>query len=162
MGKVRLELGAELDMLTKGELDESLKRSSDNSWERQAAHGLRHHDIPVMFGAVTGGNITLGAGQTDGVYCGPESGFYWSVSRVSVNGLATGDQVKLFKGDPSAGRFVTWIAYQPGVYSPGKLGLILKPGDFLSITGTGLTGTNIRVTGEAVAVPGPLMWKILT
>lgn len=162
MAKVKLELGAELDLLNRDELAAELSESG--KWQRQAAMGLRHIDLPIMSGKVSGAAITLGADQTDGSFVGPQSGFYWKVTRVSVEGLAANDQVKLYKGGSGlgVGRFVAWIAFQPGVYTPGSQGLILKPGDTLAISGTGLAATGeIRVTGEAITVPGPLMWKLL-
>lgn len=162
MAKVKLELGAELDMLTKGELDHSLAHQDD--WQRHAAQGMRHMDLPILKGTIAGAAITLDVNQTDPLVVGPAQGFYWKVTRVSVEGLAAADQVQLYKGGAAlgTGRFVCWIAGRPGVYNPGSGGFILKPGDTIGITGTGLTATGeIRVTGEAISVPGPLMWKIL-
>lgn len=160
MAKVKLELGAELDMLTKPELDASLHASG--GWQREAALGMRHVNLPRLFGNVSAGAISFDGGQTEGQpYCGPGSGFYWKIIRVSVDGLASTDQVKLWKGSPGS-RFITWIAYQPGVYHPGSLGLVLRPSEFLSISGTGLAATGqVTLTGEAVSVPGELMWKLL-
>ena len=159
--KAKLELGAELDMLTKNELDQSLSKIS--SWQRDAAQGLKAFDVPRLFGAVSGAAISLGADQPEGQYLGPKSGFYWKIGRISIDGLAAADEVKLYKGPSGGGgRFVTWIAGQPGVYHPGSCALILKPGDYLSIVGTGLTATGqIVVTGEGVSAPGEMMWKLL-
>ncbi|HUY49819.1 MAG TPA: hypothetical protein VMV92_29575, partial [Streptosporangiaceae bacterium] len=96
MARVRLELGAELDLLNKGEMGDLLDRHG--SWEREAAYGMRQTDIPMMQGTVTGGSaITLGADQPSGAQCGPPAGWYWAVHRVSVDGLASGDSVKLYK-----------------------------------------------------------------
>jgi hypothetical protein len=158
MSKVKLALGAELDLLNSNELGSELSKSSN--WEREAAFGLRHQDLPRMIGKVDGsGNLALGGDQADQSPCGPTSGFYWAVKRVSVDGLASSEQAKLWKGT----RFVAWVAQQPGFVTFGKEGLVLKPGDFLRLTGSGLTSSEqITVTGEAVSVPGPLMWKLLS
>lgn len=157
MAKVRLELGAELDLLNKGELADTLAKH--DSWQREAAFGLRHQDLPRMYGTVSGGAITLGADQPDQPTCGPDSGWYWAVSRISVDGLASGDAVKVYKDT----KFLGWISYQPGFATFGIRECVLKPGDFLRVIGTGLTATGqIEVYGECVSVPGPMMWKVLT
>lgn len=158
MAKVKLQLGAELETLTKGELSDALDRHG--SWERQAAFGLRHQDLPRMIGTTDGaGNLSLGADQPDGMYCGPGSGWYWAVSRVSVDGLAATESVKLYKDT----RFVATISQAAGYVTFGTRGLLLKPGDFLRLIAAGLAvGKELTLTGEAVSVPGPLMWKILS
>lgn len=158
MSKVKLQLGAELDVLNKGELDDALGKHG--AWEREAAFGLRHQDLPRLVGTQDGsGNLALGADQPDQVFCGPGSGWYWAVQRIAVDGLATGDAVKLYKET----KFIGWVTYQPGFITLGKHGLVMKPGDFLRVTGTGLTTTaQIEIYGEAVSVPGPLMWKLLS
>lgn len=161
MAKFRISLDSEIDLLTQGELDQSLTKIS--SWQRDAAAGLKTFDVPRLFGAVSGAAISLGADQTEGQYLGPKTGYYWKIGRISIDGLAATDEVKLYKGPSGGGgRFVTWIAGQPGVYHPGSCALILKPGDYLSIVGTGLTATGqITVTGEGVSAPGEMMWKLL-
>lgn len=157
MAKVRLELGAELDFLNKDELADALH--SSGAWEREAAFGLRHQDLPMMAGTPSSGALALGADQPGGITCGPRAGWYWAVKRISVDGLASGDQVKVYKD----ARFVCWVAYQPGFVTFGKDGLVLKNGEYLRVTGTGLSATGqVSVYGEAVSVPGPLMWKLLT
>ena len=157
MSRVKLALGAELDLLNKDELGHQLQAA--NGWEKEAAFGLRHQDLPMMRGKVTaGGILALGADQPDQSPCGPRQGWYWAVKRISVDGLATSEQVKLWKGTG----FVCAIAQTPGYVTFGKDGLVLKSGDFLRLTGASLTaGEQITLTGEAVSVPGPLMWKLL-
>lgn len=91
--KARLDIGAELDFLTKGELDNSLERAA-GVW-RDFAFGQKHFSLPVMRGNVTNGSLTLGStgdpGQAGGqqVYCGPRQGWAWRVTRISVIGLAS-------------------------------------------------------------------------
>lgn len=157
MAKVRLELGAELDLLNKGELSDAL--SKHDQWERDAAYGLRQQDLQRMYGTPAGGALALGSDQPDGQYCGPRPGWFWAVHRIAVDGLASGDAVKVYNQT----KFVGWISYQPGFITFSKGGLTLKSGDYLRVTGTGLTATGqVEVYGEAVSVPGPMMWKLLS
>jgi len=157
MPKVRLELGAELDMLSKDEMGGLLDRHG--SWEREAAYGMRQTDLPMMQGAVSGAAISLGADQAGGTQCGPPAGWYWAVHRISVDGLGASDVVKVWKDS----RFICAILQSAGSFATfGKGGLTLKGGENLLVKGTGLAATGtITVYGEATSVPGPLMWKIL-
>ena len=110
-----------------------------------------------MYGTVSDGAISLGADQPDQTPCGPRVGWYWAVSRISVDGLASGDAVKVYKDT----KFVGWISYQPGFATFGIRECVLKSGDYLRIVGTDLTATGqIEVFGEAITAPGPLMWKL--
>jgi hypothetical protein len=158
MTKVRLELGAELDLLSRNEMDGLLDKHS--SWEREAAFGLRHQDLPRMMGSTdASGNLNLGGDQPEQPFCGPKEGWYWAVSRVSVDGLASSESVKLYKDT----RFVCSISQATGTATFGMRELVLKPGDFLRVIAAGLTASEqLTVTGECVSVPGPFMWKILS
>lgn len=162
MTKVSLQLGAELDLLNKSELDDVMGRHFSREADRQvqaAAYGVRHQELQRMYATVAGGNIALGFDQPDGQYCGPKSGWVWAVDRISVDGLATGDAVKVYKQT----KFVCWISYQPGFATFGKRGLILSDGDYLRIVGTGLMATGqVEVFGEGVSAPGPMMWKLIS
>lgn len=156
MPKVRLRLDNEIDILSKGELDESL--DYHHGWEREAAFGLRHQELPRMTGTPAAGVLNLGNDQPDQPLAGPGAGWYWSVHRVSVDGLATGDVVKLYK----LNLFIGTITAAAGFLTFGRGQFILKPGQFIRITGTGLTATGqIEVNGEGASVPGPLMYRLL-
>lgn len=158
--KTRLRLDAELDLLNKKELSDALSDTWEKhgSWERQAAFGLKHLDIQKQTGTPNAGFLALGGDQPDQPIVGPKSGWVWGVKRISVDGLATGDTVKLYKGS----RFVCWISYQPGYVTFGKGQLVLRDQDYLRVTGTGLTTTaQVEVYGEADNVPAVMAWKII-
>lgn len=155
--KTRLRLDAEIDLLNKQELDATL--GEHMSWEREAAFGLRHQDLPRMIGTPSAGNLALGGDQADQVFCGPKEGWYMGVQRISVDGLASGDALRIYKG----AKFIGWITYQPGFLTFGKAQCVLKPGEFLRVVGAGLTTTaQVEVYGEALTAPGPMMWKLLS
>jgi hypothetical protein len=159
MPKMKLQLGAELETLSARELGAELDKHA--SWERQAAFGLRHQDLPRMIGTTDGvaGNLQLGADQPDQPTCGPKAGWYWAVSRISVDGLAAGESVKIYKET----KFVGWVSQLPGFLAFGTRGLVLKPGDFLRLVAAGLTvNEELTLSGECVSVPAELMWKILS
>lgn len=155
--KTRLRLDAELDLLNKDELHDELDKAT--AWLRQAAYGVRHQELPRMMGTPNAGTLNLGADQPEGIMCGPKAGNTWTVMRIAVDGLATGDAVRAYKDN----RFIGWISYQPGYITFGRGQCVFKPGDFLRITGTGLTSTaQVEVYGDALSAPGPMQWKIVT
>jgi hypothetical protein len=157
MAKVRLELGAELDLLNKDELSDALAKH--DAWLHDAAFGVRQQDLPRMYGIPSDGSLALGYDQPDGTYCGPRPGWRWAVHRISVDGLASGDQVKIYNQT----KFVGWVDYQPGFITFGKGQLTLKEGDYLRVTGASLTATGqIEVFGEAVSAPSEMMWKLFS
>ena len=157
MAKAKLELGVELDLLNKDELSDAL--SKHDSWQRDAAFGVRHQDLPRMYGTPDGGDLALGYDQPDGQWCGPRAGWFWAVHRISVDGLASGDEVKIY----NQSKFIGWVSYQPGFITFGKGVCSLKDGDYLRVVGTGLTTTGqIEVFGEGISVPAPLQWKVFS
>ena len=157
MSKVKLQLGAELDLLNKGELDDALFQH--DAWVRDAAYGVKQQDIPRMIGTVSGTDITLGGDQADQPQVGPKSGWYWAVHRISVYGLASGDVVQVW----NQFKYIGLVSYNPGYITFGKGQFTMKTGDYLRVIGTGLTATGqIEVYGEAVSAPGPMMWKLFS
>lgn len=159
MGKIKLALGAELDVLDQQQLDQTMGKHSQ--WERDAAFGLRHIDLPLLQGkASAGGVLALGGDQVDGRNIGPTQGYTWSVKRLSVTGFgAPTETVQVFKDS----NFVCTIGAASGFVTFSKGALMLRPGDFLRLTGTGLTANEqITMSGEADMAPGPLIWKLLS
>lgn len=160
MAKFKLDFGAEVELLTQGELDDSVNKLPGGIWG-EYARGLKHLDLPVLSGKVAGGQITLGASDVaDQTLCGPRQGYVWRVVRVSIYGLAAGDAVQLYKGDVAASRFVTAIAAANPCFTPSH-GLLLKPGNYLTVDGSGLVATNIVVTGEVIEAPAEQIFKVI-
>lgn len=157
MSKVTLNLGASFEVLDKHELRSALADSG--GWEREAAFGLRVNDLPQLSGTPSGGALALGADQASGQMCGPKAGWYWAVHSITVDGLAAGDSVAIYKNLKFRGR----VAYNAGgILTFGKGAFTLKSGDFIRLVATGLTTTSlVTMSGEYTSTPGPLMWKLL-
>jgi hypothetical protein len=103
------------------------------------------------------GTVTLTNAET----WGPKTGYFWAIQRITVAGLVTTDAVQVFKAGIASpvgatpGNQVTQAAITNAVpFNPGRTDLILQPGDFLVINGTGLTSTSI--TGSFDGVVGLL------
>ena len=180
MAKVKLELGAELDLLNKHELGEALDAKAD-AWRRYDAKGLKRQaftsNAAVAGAALLIGDSSIPQGQLGAKALGPGEGWAWKITRISVTGFAaaTTDYVKVYKGDVGAGspqsdpRFVDTLTFSKWAIYPGQ-GCILVPGDHIVIaggaafTGSALAspnGTLWTVTGEAIACPAEEIWKLV-
>jgi hypothetical protein len=180
MGKVRLELGAELDLLNKDELGKTLD-DKVNAWRRYDAQGLKRQaffsNAQVTAAGLLIGDSSVPQGTPGAKVLGPGEGWAWKVVRISVTGFAaaTTDYVKVYKGDVGAGspqsdpRFVDTLTFSKWAVYPGQ-GCILVPGDHIVIaggaayTGSALAspvGTLWTVTGEAIAAPAEEIWKLV-
>lgn len=153
--KIKLQAGAELDLLTKDELDTSLKSMGANWWS-EIGRGDRYRRI-LLTGLVTGaGAITIGGPSTP--EAGPPPGFVWSVRR--LNQSAAGKTLALFLNDDAPGSAVgTFPTTQYWSFNPAEL--VLYPGDQLLATGTGHTaGATVTLTGQVRELPLPLAWRL--
>lgn len=160
MAKFKLDFGADVELLTKDEVDDSIGRLPGGIWG-EYARGLKHLDLPVLSGVVAGGVLLLGGSDVAGQNrCGPRQGFFWRVTRISVYGLAAGDVVQLYKGDAVPGRFVTAISAAAPSFTPSH-GLLLKSDNHLVVDGTGLTATRVTVTGEVIEAPAEQVFKLI-
>lgn len=163
MAKVKLDFGAELDVLTKGELDQSLAGQPDalvRSWTR----GIKHIRLPRLRGQASGGALTLGIEQPQS---GPDMGFAWSIQRLTVTGLTTGagsgtpDIINLLRSG-TGGDLLWQLNGDNLAYTFGKGQITLYGGDTLVAVSVGTfaaTGV-ITLSGEAWEVPAEMMGKL--
>jgi len=128
--KHKLEIGGELDFLTKDELDSSLDRM-EGIW-RSYAKGFKRFRLPVMRGAVVGGAITLGSTNVpEQQYVGPRPGWVWRLTRLSAAGLVS---------TPARATVAT------AAFAAGAAGTATLP------AGSALTGFDITTAAPAAAV----------
>lgn len=137
-----------------------VRNITQSMWQQyfeERARGIKHMRF-VDQGFVANNSILI----HDPLQMGPRPGFVWAVQRINVEGLTGSDFVLAYRDPaPLAG---------PGSYSGnlygqisgnaplhiGSKGIILHPGEFLAIFGTGLTttdGTQITVNGEVIEAP---------
>jgi hypothetical protein len=116
---------------------------------------LRYVNFPPLAGAVAGGVLSLTSNEWT-----PKTGFFAAIQRISAIGLGAGDIFVIYKGGagtagqqpanaigPQQGGSLTFAS---PTWLPGKSGLILHNGDYLSGAGTGLTGTNITINCDMI------------
>jgi hypothetical protein len=99
------------------------------------------------------GTVTLTNAET----WGPKTGYFWAIQRLTVAGLVTTDAVQVYKAGIASpigavpGNQVTQAAITNAIaFNPGRTDLILQPGDFLVINGTGLSSASVTCSFDGV------------
>jgi len=163
MAKVKLELGAELDVLDKHEFERGLE-SQWQAQQRAAAAGIKYRRLPLMTGAAAAG--VLNVSEATGNDCGPNEGYSWMIKRLAVQGLTAGvtpDVVNLFRNSPSQpGNFIWQFNGNNLAYTFGTFEIVLLPGEKLVLQslGTFAATGQITLSGELVQVPAEFLWKM--
>lgn len=162
MAKFRLAANAEVDLLTRQELDESLQSQQD-TWQAAALRGIKWMRLPeVLTGRAASGKLTLG--ETTGQQAGPAQGYIWSLRRLIVNGLTSGatpDVVNLYRGTPAGQPLWQFNGNNFG-YTFGRLELVLQGGETLALASAGTFAATGQITlsGELLEVPAELLGKL--
>jgi hypothetical protein len=163
MPEVKLELGARLHTLSHGELKETLAARDDAMMHRQA-EGIKYRRLPLIRGLAAAGALSMG-GPDASQDCGPNEGFAWMITRLSINGLAGGvtpDVVDLYRG--GAGNFPVWqFTGNSFAATFTKLSLVYLPSETLLLASVGAFAATgpITVSGELLQVPAESLWKLI-
>lgn len=154
MAKVKIEVGAELDLLNKTELDQSLTHAAGQF--RQAMRGRKYRRIPPLAGQAVAGVLDIGGDSPagwSGAKVGPASGYAWELGLVTVSGLtagATPDIVNLYI--IGAGSAIAWWQFNGNnfAYTFNGGALVLLPGETLRLAsvGTFTAAGTITLTGS--------------
>jgi hypothetical protein len=162
--KVKLDFGAEVDFLTKDELDSALATAFDQA-ELARIRAVKWMRLPE---SVTGKAVSsaLSLGESTGQVCGPRSGYVWSVRRLVVTGLTSGsapDVVNLYRGT-GAGPVVWQFNGNSFGYTFGKGQMTLNGGETFALASVGAFASTSQITlsGEVVEAPAELAAKVTT
>lgn len=173
--KVKLDVGATIDFLNKDELDETLRKYQEQAMlaEREKLSGIKYLRLPRLFATPASGTVVLGeawsANGTAQIYTdqimGPNSGYVWSIRRLSVSGLGTGtspDILNIYRNGHSSDA-VWQFNGNNFAYTFGKTELLLQPGEKLiaSSLGSMTSTTQIILSGDAVEVPAQFIGKLI-
>lgn len=141
-----MKAGAPIETLNQAELREVLGEQT-TSWFQEEARGFTTARFSNV-ATVASTNVQIPKSDAD--VFGPEQGYAWRVSRISVSGLSSNDVLSVFRGEPTPLNFLAYLTATT-ILLPGK-GIILRSGEQLVIKNTAaLTATgDIVVTGEAV------------
>lgn len=163
--KTRLELGANLETLTKGEIKDELACQTQEIY-RQFARGVKYLRFGPYAQTIASNAFSFdgsSAGQNSSL--GPREGFIWSVRRILVTGLATGvtpDVVNIYRGNPS-GVPVWQLNGNSFGTTFGKGELLLLPGEVLSFANSGSVTATGQVTfsGDILECAAEEIFKIV-
>lgn len=154
--KVKIQAGAEIDVLSRQELAAELA-AAGTSWRTEQAKGVTWRTAS-MWGTVTAGS-TLTLGETGDQVIGPEQGMLWGCQRISVgDGYTPASQVlRLHRNNTDMSTLIC-----PDLSGYDQLyGEILRGGDRLVVTGASLTASAIVwVTVLAREVPEYLIGRL--
>lgn len=159
--KVKLEANAVFDLLTKQELDESLR-----GWMAEIARGARFRSLSAQ-APVNGGVFTLAdinspnvPGQTK---LAPEDGFVWSVTRLTVGdiGFKQGtDAYTVYRNQVSPSQQIGMARITDSLWDVGQF--ILNPKEQVVVSGAAtLGGAQVTVSIGVVELPVQLAWQLL-
>lgn len=158
--KFKMDFGAEIDVLTKDELDQSLAAAARVWYERY--RGVKLRRIPLLTAVPAGGAVN----SAGGVACGPEQGYAWTLRELNVEGLTAGttpDVVNIYRGSSQRAGTILWqLNGNQFLQTFGRGEKILFPGETLYFASLGTfaaTGT-ITLSGTVVEVPAERMAEL--
>jgi hypothetical protein len=158
--KQEIKPGGTFDFATPGEVEDKLniitKQSAQERargvqpWRAEGTAEVAGTDVQIP---AVGSMETLGIDPGWAVY----------VYAVRAQGLATGDVLKIYRGTVAADlKFVGQCTDADPGASFGSHGLLLKGGEQLTFSGTGLTATgDISVNAEGTQVPETDLYKLV-
>lgn len=161
--KVRLQAGAELDLLNSREMEDVLSRVLIG-WRAEISRGVRFRQFTGR-GIVAAGTWTISPTDADDNVLGPDPGMLWSVTQVAVSGtgiVAGTDLFSLYLDEITPTRL---IQNRLGLSGTGQWdigGLVLGGGSKLAAAGPGTgAGSEVWLAGRAVELPVQLAWQLL-
>lgn len=156
--------GAKVDLLSRDELKEELATFA-RAWKDEIRRGVKYRKFSAQTN-VSGGVWLLGgdAPEDNNNALGPEPGFVWSITRIAINGNGfdpTSDDWQMYTDAVQPSKFILtnfgfgdqWDTGVIVLYGPERLA-------FRGV-GTGVGGTDIHMTGQAVEVPVQLAHMLL-
>lgn len=151
--KAKLTAGAELDLLNRDELAETLK-----SWGHELTRGARFRRRSMAGTVAADGSLTIGTGSDDTF--GPAEGFVWAVTRISIAGIDPDTQwVNAYANDANPSSLL--VPRISRVEYPGDHAVVLVSGDQLVIAGSTLTATAIvTATVQIKEAPTLMAWSL--
>ena len=149
-------------------LDEALRRNRELE-QLDALTGIKYFRLPALYATPASGTVVLGQSWAGQAYTGqiiqPNSGFAWSIRRLTANGLGTGsspDLLNIYRTG-TQGNPVWQLNGNNWGYSFGPTEMLLLPGESLVAASLGslVSTQQITLTGDALEVPQALIGKLV-
>jgi hypothetical protein len=177
MAKVRLDIGAEVDFLTRDELAGELKkyRAEADAQAQGAMRGIKYLRMPRAYATPVSGTVRLGenfsAAGVPQVYTGPvigpAEGYVWSVRLLACSGLGTGaspDILNIYRNGVSGGLMPIWqLNGNSFGYTFGRAEMVLLGGERLIAASVGsmMATGQVGLYGDAIEVPSEMIGKLV-
>lgn len=172
MPKVKLDIGATVDFLSKDELADELQKYSAHADAREYERllGVKYMRMPRLYASPSNGTVRLGeplAGQAyTGPTAGPNEGYAWSIQLLAAAGLGTSgpDLLNIYRSGYGGGIQPVWqLNGNNFAYTFGGGKLILLGGEQLIAQSVGsMTSTSqISLYGDVVEVPREMLGKLV-
>lgn len=160
MARVKLDFGAEVDFLTKGELDESLTASRQAEIEQlRGKKPLRFMEqaTPASSAVTIGDPGTANAGA---VLIDPGQGYVWSLRHLVIEGLTSGatpDVMNVYRN----ARIIWQLNGNAFCQTFGRGEVLFNPGEalYFKSSGTMAATGQITVHGTIENLPAELIGK---
>jgi hypothetical protein len=139
MPRYQIKVGADIDVLNQTELENTVSKQTRLLLEE--SKGVKHIEFEAT-GTIVAGAVTIpspnpaSVGQLQIPQLGPEDGFYWSIQRLTVDGLTkyvTTDETVVAPAVPASGNYV----FNPYPYP-------------VTVVLAGFTATAVSINGLAV------------
>jgi hypothetical protein len=159
--RTELQIGAQLETLTRGELSSELAAQTQEIY-RQQARGCKYMRLAPAQATIASNAFSLDGTQTSGL--GPREGFVWTIRRLAVAGLTAGttpDVVNIYRNSPT-GLPVWQLNGNNWGTTFGKCELLLLGGETLSIASLGTIAATgkVTLTGDLLEVPAEEIFKL--
>lgn len=146
MAKTRLNANNTIDTLTQDELYETLTKQTV-SFFQELSRGFTTARFESS--GLVDQTDALVLPPTSQRQIGPQDGFAWTIRRISVYGLATGDVLRVYRNSANPLNFIDQLTDTSPVVKFDK-GFILRGGENLVVAGADLDATEVFLTGEAL------------
>ncbi len=168
MSKQKIQAGATLDVATPDEVAKLLEHGF-KSWQSEALIGARFPRFSAN-ARVANSAFAIDGSRSDGERLGPDAGFVWDVRRLRITGMAGADVASVYINDVSPTGLIASTSDNATQTGTGALylwdrQLILQPGDFLVVAGSGLlatpTGSTVTINGQVQEIPISQLWALI-
>lgn len=162
--KAKIEAGGTLELLTQGELRDELARAMEG-WRAELGRGVKFRKFSAQ-ATVSGGVWSVGGGAAAAQKqtLGPAPGFMWSVTRIAVSGGGYNngaDDWDLFSDAAQPSNLILLNFGVGDQWEPGVI-VLTGPEELVFVgRGTGIAGTDIHISGQAIEVPVQQGWRLI-
>jgi hypothetical protein len=156
VAKVQLRANAEFDVLTKDELDQSLRHSLKDWDAMQVSRlaGIKPVRLPLVTGKAAASALTMG-GDAGGQLVTPESGYVWSIRHLVIEGMTASPTTPDVMNIVRNGRSVWQLNGNQFAQTWGRGEVLLYAGETLQYVSVGTFNSTATIIAHGLAEEAP-------